>query len=293
MRYLMLMLAAACVYAQPIRPPAQNPVTTTAGVGHSPEQGAIFEVKQSGAAFVQAFDATPYAIFATAGAYNAVVFANPAYSTDLGDGFEIISLQNGTQEFNVGCGGTGPKCMDFTLDPVTGKIQFDVNAFTVAMSGATASTISEFHTFGGTGTSTLNIFEIKAFPDPDAGGGHITSQLEAFMTATADTSSNQSGSGITFETQSIGGTGHGGYRLGVNAIYTTAGTVFSNNGFTLFDYENSENIFIASTIRAHSFQLGDNISLIIPKIPSLTGTRYLCIGTDGVVTSSALPCSGT
>jgi len=36
-----------------------------------------------------------------------------------------------------------------------------------------------------------------------------------------------------------------------------------------------------------------NAELVIPTLKSTTGTRYLCIDTDGVITSSASACSGT
>ncbi len=83
---------------------------------------------------------------------------------------------------------------------------------------------------------------------------------------------------------------HPGYRFGTNAIYTSSGTVFGSNGFTLFDYANNENIFVASTTTPHTFILGNNISLKMPNY-AVSGNNCLYVDTSGVTQGTGQPCA--
>lgn len=82
---------------------------------------------------------------------------------------------------------------------------------------------------------------------------------------------------------------------GVIAVFqnTNAGTIFkvdanSSTGGTILQSRNSTDV---SNLPLYLQSAGG--TLVVPPLASLTGTRTLCIGTDGTITSSASPCSGT
>jgi hypothetical protein len=271
-------------------------VFSTLGVGVAlPEQGALFEVRPAGTNTINALSGyVPTSIFSVAdgGATQQISVCSTDYSRDLGDCLNIYTVgANGSVHFDAGFGSTGPNGLDIIMAPADGSFELDANVGVWNLTGATGATIQDTHNFGGTGVSTNNFVLLKAFPDPD-GSGTSTSEMEVFSVSVNDATGNQTGTGLTMKTAGRDGMQHGGYRFGVNAIYASANS-FTSNGFTLFDYANNENIFVASTTRPHAFQLGNNISPIFPHLSSVTGTRFLCVGTDGTVTSSASACSGT
>lgn len=300
MRWAMLLLVAALACAQPIPGTNTKPVFTTAGVTHAPEQGAIFEVKGPSAAALTARSGgyNPMAIFVSKDGYSLqqLTIMSTDFSTDLADGLNVYAGSDGSMNFDIGHGTVSTHPLSMLFDPVGGTWDVSVGnsewlvsttGSTFTLNSGTASTMSETHNFGGTGASSHNIFEVKAFPDPDGSGGHITSQIEIFMTSVADSSSNQTGAGINFATQSVSGNpSEAGYRLGVNAVYSTAGTIFVNNGFTLFDYTNSENIWTASTTRPHMLIIVKYLNQAPVHTSALDACSSVGAGTRAVVDDS-------
>lgn len=59
------------------------------------------------------------------------------------------------------------------------------------------------------------------------------------------------------------------------------------DGANLYFYTNARLGIVGLIVKAN----GDSIA--IPAIKSTTGTRYVCVGTDGTLSSSVTPCSGT
>ena len=243
----------------------------TLGVTVAPQLGSIFEVKDPTALnpLTDSQGYAPLSLNVFKRANHSWNLTSTDYSTDISDGLNVYQLLGGGVGFDVGQGAIGVHPMSFLIGPATGLFDFSTG-------GPTGQTASSFFEYSGSGTATANKLEIKAFPDPD-GGGTSTSELEVFQDSVADATSGQAGTGANFGTYARTGVLHPGYRFGTNAIYSTGGTVFVSNGFTLFDYVNAENIWLASTARPHSFQLGDNITALMPAVVSI-GTKFTISG---------------
>ena len=250
----------------------------TLGVTVAPQLGSIFEVKDPTALnpLTDSQGYAPLSLNVFKRANHSWNLTSTDYSTDISDGLNIYQLLGGTVGFDVGFGthSTHPVAMNF--DPVLGNFSFGAHAHT-------------FFNFDGTGISQTQTLNLNSFTDPD-GGGTGQSELEIFQDSVADITSGQTGSGASYGSYSRAGVLHSGYRIGTNAIYGTSGTVFTSNGFTLFDYANNENIWLASTIRPHSFQLGDDISLIAPHYAA-AGNNCLYVDASGVMQGTGQPCA--
>lgn len=173
-----------------------------------------------------------------------------------------------------------------------------------------AGMTSQF-TNAGIGTVTNSY----GFRFTDASGtGPITTQVGMFcdnLTRGASNYCMYSGTAGAY----IGGTIQGGGLVqGVSAKFTGLGTTYgaiisqdasgglqSNpflgviNGILTLSYSTAEILASATNLhlKSTSGYVYTDSTFKLTAIPSLTGTRYLCVGTDGTVSSSATACSGT
>jgi hypothetical protein len=77
--------------------------------------------------------------------------------------------------------------------------------------------------------------------------------------------------------------------IGNTGSYWSVGANQTIGNVLEFNSQSGNLGYFSSTV----FQLSGSLDLMLPRRASVTGTRYLCISTTGLVTSSASGCSGT
>lgn len=98
----------------------------------------------------------------------------------------------------------------------------------------------------------------------------------------------------------VGAGGSVGWKHGILFGNMNGSASFAHDSVVFASYspENVDSVFDVRNFRANSILQGNNITItdgaiLLPGMKSISGTRYVCVGTDGKLVSQATACKGT
>lgn len=186
---------------------------------------------------------------------------------------------------NVGIGTTGPTQALHVVGTVSatafvgdGSSLTGVGGWTDA--GAFVSATTSTDNFGIGTSAPFNKFQIR---------GSVASNLSAHVINT-----NASGVASFISENDTGKSAQLVCTGGSYAVPNLCGMIVTTgDNFTIAEADGTQNLTVTGTGNVGIGSTAPNSVLNIPALKSTTGTRYLCIGSTGIVTSSASACSGT